>query len=59
MTEKTWEYTPPLAVAVQCWKEIDGPKYGRVVAWRKRCQNKTKDPSGACHLHRVTRTRIR
>lgn len=44
--------------AVQCSKEIDGPKTHRwVVAWRKRCRNKTTHPSGRCHLHRLRQDR--
>lgn len=41
--------------AVRCSKEIDGPKINArgVVAWRKRCGNKTTHPSGRCYLHRL------
>jgi hypothetical protein len=40
------------AAATRCSKEIDGPKYGRIVSWRKRCRVRTSDPSGRCRFHR-------
>lgn len=38
--------------APTCRKMIEGPKVGRLVAWRRQCQNKTNDPSGLCPVHR-------
>lgn len=38
--------------AVICGATIRGPKYGRLVAWRRQCQNRTTHPTGRCHLHR-------
>ena len=38
----------------QCKTTILGPRMGRnVVAWRRRCGNRTDDPSGYCHVHRL------
>lgn len=45
--------------AVRCNATINGPKIGRVVAWRKYCQKRTRHESGRCHLHRDRLTRIR
>jgi hypothetical protein len=38
--------------APYCSKQIDGPKIGRLVAWRKPCRNRTRHPSGRCPAHR-------
>jgi hypothetical protein len=38
--------------ARECRATIDGPKVGRVVAWRDYCGNKTTDASGRCRYHR-------
>lgn len=39
--------------AVRCNFSLEGPsRPSGVVAWRRRCKNKTTDPSGYCHQHR-------
>lgn len=40
-----------MTAARQCSKEIDGPKIGRLVAWRKRCRNRTTHSTGRCRFH--------
>ena len=45
--------TNPEEQTVQCRESIEGPKVGaRVVAWRRPCGNRTRHPSGLCHVHR-------
>jgi hypothetical protein len=38
--------------APRCSAVIDGPKYGRIVEWRRNCQNRTRHLSGRCPYHR-------
>lgn len=39
--------------AQRCTATIEGPKVGRLVMWRKPCKNRTRHPSGKCHIHRL------